>query len=280
MTAAANPVRARAPGEPRVNGTAWVLARIGFHGVVLLALPFLVGGLTAMVADVSQVGETLTGLARFAGALLMPVLLVQVTSIVVKVRRERAALAAAGDIPPGAIVRALDRHVRVMTDKGLGLLLCGLLAVVLSLAFRFAELGMIAVLGLSTLYLVVAVGTVLSTFVVARFEDRLATRGGSIGREFVPVLSESGTPWKNASTWSVCPSPRGSPCGSTRNSRPGWKPRVAMWWVPMYPVRESPCRGPSVGRRAGTTPSARRRSRTPTCSDLPAWHLHSLRAHG
>ncbi len=178
-------------GAPRWGG-ARRLARIAFHSVLLVALPFMVGGLTAAFAEVSQVSQTLTGLVRVAGALLMPVLVVQVTSIGVKVQRERRALAALGPIPPGAVLAAVDRHVRVMTDKGMGLLFGGLVAVTLALACRFAELGMIAVLGLSTLYLVVAVGMALSTFTVARFEERLATRGGSIGREFSPVVAEAG----------------------------------------------------------------------------------------
>jgi hypothetical protein len=92
------------------------------------------------------------------------------------------------------------RHVRVMTDKGLGLFFGALAAVVLSLTLKFAELGIIAVLGLSTLYAVVTVGVLLSTFVAQRFEERLAARGGVIGREFVPpswsraTASRSGLP--------------------------------------------------------------------------------------
>ncbi|MBI5512521.1 MAG: DUF58 domain-containing protein [Deltaproteobacteria bacterium] len=169
-----------------------VLLKVLFHGVLLVFLPFLVGGLAASMAEVSQVRDTLGALVRFAAAFLLPVLVLQLVSITVKVRREQAAWKAEGELPQEALLASVYRHVRVMTDKGLGLLFGALAAVVLSLAFRFAELGIMAVLGLSTLYLVVAAGMVLSTFVVVRFEERLASRGGSIGRDFSPVVCEAG----------------------------------------------------------------------------------------
>lgn len=176
------------PPEKRVG----MLFGVLFHTVLLFALPFLVGGLTGVFAEVSQVRETAGALLRFAATLLLPVLLIQVIGIGVKVRRERAALRAEGELAPGALLLILHRHVRVMTDKGVGLFVAGLVAVSMSLGFKFAELGIIAILGLSTLYIVVAVGVLVSTFVVARFEDRLATSGGSIGREFSPVVVEAG----------------------------------------------------------------------------------------
>ena len=162
------------------------------HTALLFALPLLVGGLTGLFVEVSQVRETLAGLVRFAATLLLPVMLAQAVGIVVKVRRERAARRAEGPLAPGETLEVVYRHVRVMTDKGLGLFVAGLACITLSLGFKFAELGIIAILGLSTLYLTVAVGVLVSTFVVARFEDRLASRGGSIGREFSPVVVEAG----------------------------------------------------------------------------------------
>ncbi len=163
-----------------------------FHTALLFALPFLVGGLTGLFVEVSQVRETLAGLVRFAATLLLPVMLAQAVGIVVKVRRERAARRAEGPLASGETLEVIYRHVRVMTDKGIGLFVAGLACITLSLGFKFAELGIIAILGLSTLYLTVAVGVLVSTFVVARFEDRLASRGGSIGREFSPVVVEAG----------------------------------------------------------------------------------------
>lgn len=169
-----------------------LLLRVGFHTVLLVAMPFIVGGVTGFFAEVSQVSETLDALVRFSATLLLPVLVIQLVAISVKVSRERKALAVDGPLPPLATLRALDRHVRVLTDKGLGMFFGALLALVLALGFKFAELGIIAVLGLSLLYVVSAMGILMSTFVVARFEERLATRGGTIGREFIPVVVESG----------------------------------------------------------------------------------------
>ncbi|MEI8259129.1 MAG: DUF58 domain-containing protein, partial [Deltaproteobacteria bacterium] len=186
------PVAPPAQRIVRPDTTFALVAKIGFHTVVLLLLPFFVGALTAFFTDVSQVSDTLNAMVRFALAMLLPVLVAQLVGIIVKVRREMEAIRARGERTEGALLPAVYRHVRVMTDKGLGLLAGGLISVMLSLSFKFAELGMIAVLGLTTLYVVVAVGILLSTFVVTRFEDRLAADGGSIGREFAPGVVESG----------------------------------------------------------------------------------------
>lgn len=171
---------------------AMLVLKIALHTVLLVLLPFFVGGLAGFFVEVSQVRDTLGGLLRFATTLLLPVLLAQCVAIAVKVRRERRALRADGALSTVAMLRAVYRHVRVLTDKGVGLFVMGLVAVALSLGYHFAELGIIAVLGLSTLYVVVTVAVLLSTFVGPRFEERLASRGGSIGREFVPALAESG----------------------------------------------------------------------------------------
>ena len=192
MSAAIAPNAPPTPRTKRPETTFTLVAKIGLHTVVMLILPFFVGAMTALFADVSQVSDTLSSLVRFALAMLLPILAAQLIGIVVKVRREMDAIRARGETTQGALLPVIYRHVKVMTDKGMGLLAGGLVAVTLSLAFKFAELGMIAVLGLSTLYLVVAIGILLSTFVVTRFEDRLASEGGSIGREFAPGVVESG----------------------------------------------------------------------------------------
>lgn len=169
-----------------------LVLKIALHTGLLVLLPFFVGGLAGFFVEVSQVRDSLGGLLRFATTLLLPVLLAQGVAIAVKVRRERRALRADGALSTAALLRAVYRHVRVLTDKGVGLFVMGLVAVALSLGYRFAELGILAVLGLSTLYAVVTVAVLLSTFVGPRFEERLATRGGTIGRAFVPALAESG----------------------------------------------------------------------------------------
>ncbi len=184
-------------GDPLGRGLApekrpGVIIKVAFHSVILFVLPFVVGGLTAVFAEVSQVSETARALFRLTAAVLMPILVVQCMAVALKVSREKKAMLADGPLPPGAVLLSVYRHVKVMTDKGMGMFFGGLFGVVLALLFKFAELGVMAVLGLTTLYLAVAAGTILSTFVVARFEERLATRGGTIGRQFAPVVIEAG----------------------------------------------------------------------------------------
>ncbi len=175
---------------PRAGSAALVVARVLFHTTLLATLPFIVGGLAGFFADVSQVSETLPRLIERASVVLLPLQLVQAVCVFVKVRREFSLT----DTTPSArtVLESILRHTQVMTDKGLGLFFGALIAVVLSLALKFAELGIIAVLGLSTLYVVVTSGVILSTVVAQRFEERLAARGGVIGREFVPVVVQSG----------------------------------------------------------------------------------------
>jgi len=175
---------------PRAGSGALLVARVLFHTTLLAALPFIVGGLAGFFAEVSQVSETLPRLIERASVVLLPLQVVQGVCVFVKVRRELSLTDAAPSAR--AVLESVLRHTRVMTDKGLGLFFGALVAVVLSLTLKFAELGIIAVLGLSTLYAVVTTGVLLSTFVAQRFEERLAARGGVIGREFVPVVVESG----------------------------------------------------------------------------------------
>ena len=174
----------------RAGSGALLAARVLFHTTLLAALPFIVGGLAGFFAEVSQVSETLPRLIERASVVLLPLQVAQGVCVFVKVRRELSL----ADAAPGAraVLESVLRHTRVMTDKGLGLFFGALVAVVLSLTLRFAELGIIAVLGLGTLYAVVTSGVLLSTVVAQRFEERLAVRGGVIGREFVPVVVESG----------------------------------------------------------------------------------------
>ncbi len=169
---------------------AWLAARVLANTLLLASLPFIIGGLAGFFAEVSQVSETLPRLIERATVVLLPLQVVQGVCVFVKVRRELSLT----DATPTAraVLESALRHVRVMTDKGFGLFVGALVAVVLSLTLKFAELGVIAVLGLSTLYAVVTAGVLLSTVVAQRFEERLAARGGVIGREFAPVVVESG----------------------------------------------------------------------------------------
>ena len=169
---------------PRARSGALLVARVFFHTTLLAALPFIAGGLAGFFAEVSQVSETLPRLIERASVVLLPLLVVQGVCVFVKVRRELSLTDAAPSAR--ALLESVLRHTRVMTDKGLGLFFGALAAVVLSLTLKFAELGIIAVLGLSTLYAVVTVGVLLSTFVAQRYEGRLAARGGvKIGRAHV-----------------------------------------------------------------------------------------------
>lgn len=166
--------------------------RIAFHGILLFALPLIVGVLVSMFAEVSEVSETFTGMIQFVSLFLLPILFVQLLGIGIKVRRERRVRLAEGESGARALFASIHRNVRIITGKGMGLFILSLIAVVLALGLEWAQFGVVAVLGLSALYMAIALGVVASALVVTRFEQRLAARGGSLQRNFRPAVIEAG----------------------------------------------------------------------------------------
>ncbi len=172
--------------------TFWKLLRSGFHGILLFVLPWGVGALSSVVFDTREVEETGGDLARYFAFFTVPLLFAQLVAISTKVARERRALRESGRTGFSAWVEAVDRHVRVLTGRGLSLALTSLVAVLLALSAKWAQLGVLAVAGLGLNYLFATAATLVSAFSVRAFDDRVRRGRGSIDRELEPSVVDAG----------------------------------------------------------------------------------------
>ena len=168
----------------------WTIGKTLTHTTILLLLPFVVGAITAFFADVYEVTETLGELVRFCAFLLVPLTLVQLSGIAAKTRREVALSREAG--APIGWVEASYRHAKVLTGKGYFLMAVALGALVCALAVKWAQFGVMAVLGFTLVYVASTVGIVISAFWVQGFDGRTQARGGRIAREMSPAVVSRG----------------------------------------------------------------------------------------
>ncbi len=165
-----------------------LLFGIAFHAGLLFVLPVVVGGITSFFADVLEVKETLTGLLGLSAAVFTPLVILQLIGVVAKLRRALRHAPALGQDR----LELVQRHVRVLAPRGTSLLVVSLLAVMMALAIKWAQFGILAVMGLSLVYLAAGVGTIVSAFLVRDLDDRVRRRGGALGRELSPAVVDTG----------------------------------------------------------------------------------------
>ncbi len=170
------------------------LLRAAFHGGLLFVLPWGVGALVGIVFDVDEVTETSASFAKWFALFALPLLLFTVVAISVKVGRELRSLAEQGQRGFSAFALAADKHVRVLTGRGISLAAGSLIMVALALSAKWAQLGVVAVAGLGVLYIFSTLATVVSAFSVRAFDDRLRRGRGSIDREMSPTVVDAGDP--------------------------------------------------------------------------------------
>jgi uncharacterized protein (DUF58 family) len=189
--------------------TLWKLLRAGFHGSLLFLLPWGVGVLSSLVFDTREVEESQGELARYFALFTVPLLFAQLVAISVKVGRERRALRESGIRGIRGLAEALDRHVRVLTSRGISLALTSLVAVALALSAKWAQLGVIAVAGLGLNYMFATAATLVSAFSVRAFDDRVKRGRGSIERELQPAVVDAGEAVEERFILSKIPVPPG-----------------------------------------------------------------------
>lgn len=172
--------------------TLYRLCRAGTHTVLLFVLPWLTGALVGMVFDVQEVTETKGRFATFFSIVVVPLLVLQLAAIAVKVGREVRSSRASGRRGAGVLVDAIDRHVRVLTGRGMGMAAASLAMVGLALAAKWGQFGVLAVAGLGIMYLASTVATLVSAFAVRAFDDRVRRGRGAIDREMSPTVVDAG----------------------------------------------------------------------------------------
>jgi uncharacterized protein (DUF58 family) len=172
--------------------TLYRLFRAGFHTLLLFVLPWLTGALSAVAFDVKEVADTSGQMASLFALVMVPLLLLQLVAIGVKVSRELRVQRADGKRGFGWFVDAVDRHVRILTPRGLGMAAASLAMVVIALGAKWGQFGVLAVAGLAVMYLASTAATIVSAFSVRAFDDRIRRGSGSIHREMSPSLCEAG----------------------------------------------------------------------------------------
>lgn len=173
-------------------GTLYRLLRAGMHSILLFVMPWLVGTIVGMVVDVREVSETSGQFATFFGFVVIPLLLLQLVAIAVKVGREIRSMRLDGRRGFGVFVDALDRHVRVLTSRGIGMLVASLGMVTLALSAKWGQFGVLSIAGLGMLYIASTVATIVSAFSVRAFDDRVRRGRGAIDREMSPTVVDAG----------------------------------------------------------------------------------------
>lgn len=170
------------------------LLRAGFHSVLLFVLPWGVGAATGLFFDVGEVEETGSKFAQVYALFVVPALALTLVGILVKVGRELRQLRTAGTTGLPALAIAADRHVRVLTGRGVGLALASMVMVGIALSAKWAQFGVLAVVGLGLVYLLSTIATTVSAFFVRGFDERVQRARGSIEREMSPTVVDAGDP--------------------------------------------------------------------------------------
>ena len=180
------------PLEEGTYTTTESVVRLLANIAVLFLLPFVVvaGGLTLF--ETSQVKETIGMFALLASACLAPLLLIQVLGTWRKARNQISLLKKANADTPRTRWDAWARSASILTPRGFLLLLTGLIFLVLSLAYKWADLGVIAVLALAAFYLMTALSSFLTSFVVGKFSNNLIERGAAVYRSYSPGVVRAG----------------------------------------------------------------------------------------
>jgi uncharacterized protein (DUF58 family) len=141
---------------------------------------------------VREVSETKGRFATIFSLVIVPLLVLQLAAIAVKVGREIRSRHAEGARGFGVLVDALDRHVRVLTGRGMGMAVVSLIMVGLALSAKWGQFGVLAVAGLGIMYIASTAATIISAFAVRAFDDRVKRGRGAIEREMSPTVIDAG----------------------------------------------------------------------------------------
>ena len=140
---------------------------------------------------------------------VIPVLLLQLSGVVLKTGRELRQLRQAGQQQRGWFLHVLSRHVSIVTPRGWALLLTGLAFLLASLAYRWASLGTLAMLAFLMFYGVVGLSAFVSAFLARGFSRGMMRRGGEISRGMSPALALAGEAAEERFTLTRVPVPPG-----------------------------------------------------------------------
>lgn len=174
--------------------TLYRLLRAGFHTVLLFVLPWLTGALTGIAFEIREVTETGGAFASVFAVVVVPLLVLQLVAIGMKVGRELRMQREQGRRGFAVFAEALDRHVRVLTGRGIGLAITSMIMISIALAAKWGQFGILSVAGLGIMYIAATAATLTSAFSVRAFDDRVRRGRGAIDREMSPTVIDAGDP--------------------------------------------------------------------------------------
>lgn len=168
------------------------IAQLVLHTAVMFALPFVVGGAASMFLETSEVRDTALFLGGLSALVLLPIFAVHALGVLFKTREEARLLRAAGVYSTRTALDAAARSAAVLTPRGFLVLGTGLVFLVLSLAWQWASLGVLAILSLTAFYVVTGVTALVSAFLVRRFAADSFGAGGTLSRRTTPGVVRAG----------------------------------------------------------------------------------------
>ena len=179
----------------RRQNPVWVFAGIWMHGCGLFFLPMIIGVCAVGIMGATEVAETGDVFALLSLIFIGPPMLLQLIGIVLRVARERRLAREAGtqEAALGAL-GTLYRHVAIITPRGWSALGTGMVFILLSVAFKWASLGMLAVVCLLLFYGVLGFASFVSTFQVKSFASGMGRSRSEVSRSLQPAVISAGDP--------------------------------------------------------------------------------------
>lgn len=162
----------------------WLLAVIG-RGAILTGLPVALGVLVSLLLEADELEPDVAGLLTFMAYSVLPLWLLQLGTVVYKIRAERGAETVGSWLPRAS------RQLRVLTGKGVAVFAVGLGLVAGALSVGWAHFGGVACVGLGLLYALVSWGVLLSALPHAGTAPG-APEGNRVFCEWVPALVRDG----------------------------------------------------------------------------------------
>lgn len=187
----------------------WTLPGLAFQLVGLVALPFLVGLMAAMLFSASDVLETGTSMVVFTLLILFPVSLAQVIGLLLKSRRDVRWWRERNGLSVSRLAEILHDHARVVTLRGWMLMFSGVLLVVIAFAAKWPSFGILAAVALFLFYIISGWTVFVSTFLVKGFERGLERGGAGIERRCSPAVLQAGELTEEVFTFRDVPVPWG-----------------------------------------------------------------------
>jgi uncharacterized protein (DUF58 family) len=155
----------------------------------MFVLPFVVGFVGALVFEATEVIETRDAMTLLTLLVLFPISLGQILGATVKSVRDVRFWRQRGGLGLARLLDILHTHLTVVTFRGWMLLFSGLALILVALGAKWAEFGVMAVLGLFLFYVVTGWTVFASTFLTRTFSKGGADR---VRRRVVPTVVQTG----------------------------------------------------------------------------------------